>query len=51
MSEYRPSRKVLAAAIVAVVGTVYLVATGEASLETLTALWAPVATAYGVSNG
>jgi dsRNA-specific ribonuclease len=49
-SKYAPSRKVIAAILLAVVGTVYLVASGEASYETITAVWAPVAAAYSVSD-
>lgn len=50
MKAYLPSRKVLAACLLAVVGTVYLAASGDASLETLGAVWAPVAAAYSVAS-
>ena len=50
MSSYLPSRKVLAACLLAIVGTVYLVASGDASLQTLGAVWAPVAAAYSVTE-
>jgi hypothetical protein len=50
MSAYLPSRKVIAAALMAVVGTIVLVASGNASPEAITAVWAPVAAAYTVNN-
>ena len=50
MKAYLPSRKVLAAGLLAIVGTVYLTTSGDASLETLGAIWAPVAAAYSVTN-
>jgi len=50
MDAYLPSRKVAAAALLAVVGTVYLVVSGEATYEGIIAVWAPVAAAYGVSD-
>ena len=50
MKAYLPNRKVLAAGLLAIVGTIYLVASGEASQATLGAVWAPVAAAYSVSG-
>ena len=50
MNSYLPSRKVIAAALLAVVGTVFLIASGHADLQTLGAVWAPVAAAYGIAE-
>lgn len=46
MREFLPNRKVLAACLMATVATVYLTVTGEGTLETVTAVWLPVAAAY-----
>ena len=49
-SKYAPSRKVIAAILVAAVGTVGLLVFGHPSQEALVAVWAPVAAAYGISD-
>lgn len=50
MSSYLPSRKVVAACVVAVAATVGLVVTGNVTEVTLATTWGPVAAAYAVKG-